>query len=51
MHPKLLQGPKMSVTVGIQDDTVLVGIKVKGVLRTLWKSESNLPCEAECFSK
>ena len=50
MHPKLLPGPKMSVTVEIQYDTVLVGIKVKDVLKTLWKSDSNLSCEAECFS-
>ena len=48
--PKLLPGPKMSVTVEIQYDTVLVGIKVKDVLKTLWKSDSNLSCEAECFS-
>ena len=46
----MLQGPKMSATVEIQDDNVLVGIKVRDVLKTLWKSKSNLPCEAECFS-
>ena len=46
----MLQGPKMSATVEIQDDNVLVGIKVRDVLKTLWKSKSNLPCEAECYS-